>query len=257
MKAPEQTYAPQERGIQQKNHSMLPPDKLPNSLLEKPSPTNVYNFSMQASGNQLPLIEKLQESAFVSREVPMQAPLTVPEAPTTNDMASIVETPDVQEEQELSAAMPIVPANTTDQLSVESPPTIEGTVQTSTNEPESPKEENATVEGAEAGTAFSNGSKYRSEGKVEVSEDNSAPAESLQAPSPPIRQPEPEPSPQTQASSADTFQLPKQQEYPFNSAAPPSFIDSMLNNSNTAIIIVAGIIFFALAIILLLSLSII
>lgn len=52
MKAPEQFSPPPENGTRSINYSMLPPDKLPNWLLEKKAPEKIYNFSMRPPGSQ-------------------------------------------------------------------------------------------------------------------------------------------------------------------------------------------------------------
>ncbi len=243
MKAPEQTHQAPERGTQYINYSMLPPDKLPNWLLEKQQPPKIYNYSMDAPGTQPLAIEKFQERELPSHEVFVQPPhiptiapepiavenVPAPESIPDTGLAapasvtievetplSIDETPLVDENALPSREVPVQPAST--------PPAASEPI-AAENVPAAPEPIPDRVLAALA----------------------SAPV-AVEAPPPPA-----------QAFPAEPFPPAGQPEYPFNTTQPPSksFTDWILNNSNTSMIIVVGIILFAIVLIVLLMLGIV
>jgi hypothetical protein len=85
MKAPEHFSPPPENGTRSINYSMLPPDKLPNWLLEKKSPEKIQNFSMRPPGSQERVPSPTPEERIPEPDVvsyPAPAPPASAEQPT-------------------------------------------------------------------------------------------------------------------------------------------------------------------------------
>lgn len=228
MKAPDQHQIPTAPQAQSINYSMLPPEKLPSWLLDKNTPPRIQNFSMRPPDATRQMPEPMQE-----RQAPPPEAWTPPPTPVE---PKVIETAPKNEPEKLPEIVASTPVEVQVQDIVPELSVREAEAEAS-NTPVQP-EPAAALETP----------------PVPVEEvpptipDRPAIQTAIQIPLPP---PMEAPTPAFQPASAPG------QSY---NAPPPnskSFGDWILNNSNTAMIIVVGIIIFAIVLIVLLSIGVI
>jgi len=228
MKAPDQNQAPPAPHARRINYSMLPPEKLPSWLLEKNTPPKIHNFSMRPPDATVQMPELVQARQAPSPEV--LAPPPAPVEPKTTEQVLMAEPENVPE------VVAIAPAeDQVHDIFLEPSINVSGAERLNSPEHQEPVvvPERPTVSVAEAPTAILDSPTIQPEVQV-------APPPRIEAPNPAVQP--------TQAPG-----------YPYNAPAPASksFGDLILDNSNTTIIIVSGIIVFAIVLIVLLSIGVI
>lgn len=290
MKSPEKTQNTPESKAQHNNinYSMLPPQKLPNWLLDKNTPAKVYNFSMHAPSTQPQVFEYVQEKELVSKEVPtntqevpflaVQPIVTENERPTPKiipdlvsttpeDQNNATETTDfaesnIQDQQEEIDAIANAPALDSDIIpAMDTTPETNENIQPITNEGETGTEEGfkplETNFGFDAETL--NNTTHKTELDANISENFSEPVLILTSQNPPAVSPAPHVTAPILVEPPQPPPHAIQQAYPphFTPPESKSFANWMLNNSNTATIILVGIILFSILIMMLVMFDII
>ncbi len=249
MKAPEHTYQPPASGAQPTNFSMLPPDKLPNWLLEKNMPVRGYNYSMSAPGMQPQVIQTVPLIAV--RGVPVQPPPTPPAAvkPTamdkppvpdqasdTRDQVSTATESNFQEGKEVFLTSVPTPEMSVPGI-VDSMPAPNENVSVENNyQPAGREEEPRPFESSPPGDNHANTNANKPETEMYVPEYKNEPVIHRQTPVTPVVPP----AYTSQTTPPDS----------------PSFANWIFSNSQTSMMIVVGIIAFAIILIILLVLGV-
>lgn len=294
MKSPEKTQNTPESKAQHNNinYSMLPPQKLPNWLLDKNTPAKVYNFSMHAPSTRPQVFEYVQEKELASKEVPTntqevpflavqpiitekERPIpeiipdlvsTIPEeqnnATETTDKVSDFAASNIQDQQEAIDAIANAPALDSDIIpAMDTTPATNENIQPITNEDETETEKDSkpleTNFGFDAETL--NNTTHKTEFDANISENFSEPVFVLTSQNPPAVPPAPHVAAPILVEPPQPPPPAIQQEYPphFTPPESKSFANWMLNNSNTATIILVGIILFSILIMMLVMFDII
>lgn len=276
MKAPDQTYQSPANPVKNINYSMLPPDKLPDWLLQKEAAVKINNYSMQAPDAPPQQIYPLQEKEQVLPEMVIQpvsppappiapsAPVRSPEAPKIHESATAA--------TEMTPVMdePVAEVLPEDSTAISEPAAFDeaviqsGSQMPSNGEGITPNASNETIdEQVENVESVMNGPTAKVEESPPVAEFSETVAMAPDVITEPeiiwpeplhnIVQPEQKAEVQNPVEALRASNTQPVHESVFNTPQPSSrsFADLIVGNSNTAMVVIGGIILFAVLLIVL------